>query len=101
MRLLLSVVLIVAGLGGCGTNGDPRLEVSDAVREACGDWFGGEENLQELLAEIESDRLGGISYDEEINYFVYGEGCCYLVSGSSCGKCSTCMEAIIDQIYGK
>lgn len=99
MGKLLSAVAIVVTLAGCGTQSDPRLIVTQRLRDACADFGVNDEQIIGIIQAAESDRLAGWEYNDEV---VLGEQTCSdrADQWGDQVECGHCFAAVINQVYG-
>lgn len=92
MRVITAVVLLVFLLG-CGADPFGRLDVNDRLRAACPLWTDAE--ILALLQASESDRLAGMDQSTELRECLLV--CQYMPYPS---MCATCMTAVVSRVYG-
>ncbi len=95
MRRVILAILLLAGLGGCGTQADPRLQITNEIREACPD--ASDFQLAILINYFERKRLAGDSYTEQlVDVF---DICKQNEDPQQYEPCKTCAIAILYQLY--
>lgn len=95
MRRIILAMLLLAGLGGCGTDADQRLQITDALREHCPG--ASDLEIRIILNYLERRRLDGDSYDNAV--YSVNKTCSENDSSESIAECRSCAIAIIDQLY--
>ncbi len=94
MRRVILAILVLTCFAGCGTQADPRLQITNEIREACPGATDFE--LAILINGFERKRLAGDSYTEQlIDVFAT----CKQEDPQQYETCKNCTVAILYQLY--